>query len=179
MGPLRIDPQKAMDEALKFNQRIAASYKTLRSLDEVDYGASAKEEIYREDKLVLYRFKGKDKPTAKVPTTPIVSASRALPSPNCPSTLAMRPKDCASTGSRAAPSSVSARPRGRRRKSCTPMRFSRFFTCWLTAVWLTCSSSAARVKLRWRPEASKALSAFSGSWDRSIETQVQLMDEPR
>jgi polyhydroxyalkanoate synthase len=67
MGPIRIDPQKAMDEALKFNQRIAASFKTLRSLDEVDYGASAKEEIYREDKLVLYRFKGKDKPTAKVP----------------------------------------------------------------------------------------------------------------
>ncbi len=67
MGPLRIDPLKAMDEALKFNQRIAASFKTLRSLDEVDYGASAKEEIYREDKLVLYRFKGKDKSTAKVP----------------------------------------------------------------------------------------------------------------
>jgi hypothetical protein len=41
MGPIRIDPQKAMDEALKFNQRIAACFKTLRSLDEVYYGASA------------------------------------------------------------------------------------------------------------------------------------------
>jgi len=39
----------------------------LRSLDDVDYGATAKEEVYREDKLVLYRFKGEKKPTAKTP----------------------------------------------------------------------------------------------------------------
>jgi len=64
MGPLKIDPQKALDEALKFNQRIATGFKTLRALDEVDYGASAKEEIYREDKLVLYRFKSENKPAA-------------------------------------------------------------------------------------------------------------------
>jgi polyhydroxyalkanoate synthase len=67
MGPLKIDPQTALNDALKFNQRIAAGFKTLRTLDEVDYGASAKEEIYREDKLVLYRFKGTSKPTAKTP----------------------------------------------------------------------------------------------------------------
>ena len=67
MGPLKIDPQKALDETLKFNQRIATGFKTLRGLDEVDYGASAKEEIYREDKLVLYRFKGASKATAKTP----------------------------------------------------------------------------------------------------------------
>lgn len=67
MGPLKIDPQKALGEALKFNERIAAGFKTLRALNEVDYGASAKEEIYREDKLVLYRFKGANKPTAKTP----------------------------------------------------------------------------------------------------------------
>jgi polyhydroxyalkanoate synthase len=67
MNPIKIDPQKALEEALRFNQKIAAGFKTLRALDEVDYGATAKEEIYREDKLVLYRFKGKDKPTAKTP----------------------------------------------------------------------------------------------------------------
>jgi polyhydroxyalkanoate synthase len=67
MGPLKIDPQTALNEALKFNQRFAAGFKTLRALDEVDYGASAKEEIYREDKLVLYRFKSDKKPTAKTP----------------------------------------------------------------------------------------------------------------
>jgi len=67
MGPINFDPQKALNETLKFNQRIAEGFKTLRGLDEVDYGASAKEEIYREDKLVLYRFKGQNKPTAKTP----------------------------------------------------------------------------------------------------------------
>jgi polyhydroxyalkanoate synthase len=67
MGPINFDPQKALNETLKFNERIAAGFKTLRGLDEVDYGASAKEEIYREDKLVLYRFKGQNKPTAKTP----------------------------------------------------------------------------------------------------------------
>ena len=67
MNPIRIDPQKALEEALRFNQKLAAGFKTLRALDEVDYGATAKEEIYREDKLVLYRFKGVDEPTAKTP----------------------------------------------------------------------------------------------------------------
>jgi polyhydroxyalkanoate synthase len=67
IGALKIDAHKALDETLKFNQRLAAGFKTLRALDEVDYGASAKEEIYREDKLVLYRFKGANKPTAKTP----------------------------------------------------------------------------------------------------------------
>ena len=67
MNPIRIDPKSALDEALKFNQKLAAGFKTLRGLDEVDYGVTAKEEIYREDKLVLYRFKGANKPTAKTP----------------------------------------------------------------------------------------------------------------
>lgn len=67
MGPIRIDPQKALDEALRFNRKLAAGFQSLRSLDEVDYGATPKEEVYREDKLVVYRFKGKDKPTAKIP----------------------------------------------------------------------------------------------------------------
>ncbi|MGH8040615.1 MAG: class III poly(R)-hydroxyalkanoic acid synthase subunit PhaC [Rudaea sp.] len=67
MGPLRIEPLKALDEVVTFNRKLAAGMKTLRSLDEVDYGATAKEEVYREDKLVLYRFKGQTKPTAKTP----------------------------------------------------------------------------------------------------------------
>src|SRR5262249_27184341 len=67
MGPLKIDPQKAFDETLKFNQKLAAGLKTLREMDDVSYGATAREEIYREDKLVLYRFKGANTPTAKTP----------------------------------------------------------------------------------------------------------------
>jgi polyhydroxyalkanoate synthase len=67
MDPIRIDPRRAVEEATKFNQKLAAGLKTLRSLDEVNYGATEREEIYREDKLVLYRFKGSSKPTSKVP----------------------------------------------------------------------------------------------------------------
>jgi polyhydroxyalkanoate synthase subunit PhaC len=67
MNPIRIDPQKAFEEALTFNKKLAAGMKVLRTLDDVDYGATAKEEVYREDKLVLYHFKGANKPTAKTP----------------------------------------------------------------------------------------------------------------
>ena len=67
MNPIRIDPQKALGEAMKFNQKLTAGMSVLRKLDEVDYGATAKEEVYREDKLVLYRFKGANQPTAKTP----------------------------------------------------------------------------------------------------------------
>ncbi|MEP6939616.1 MAG: class III poly(R)-hydroxyalkanoic acid synthase subunit PhaC [Rudaea sp.] len=67
MNPVRISPQKAIEEAAKFQQKLAAGMKTLRELGEVEYGATEKEEVYREDKLVLYRFKGKSRPTAKTP----------------------------------------------------------------------------------------------------------------
>ncbi len=67
MNPVRIDPVAALAEAQKFNRKLAAGLTTLRSLDDVHYGATEKEEVYREDKLVLYRFKGAKTPTAKVP----------------------------------------------------------------------------------------------------------------
>jgi hypothetical protein len=67
MNPIRIEPQRALDDAVRFNQKLAAGLKTLRTLDDVTYGATDKEDVYREDKLVLYRFKGEQAPTAKTP----------------------------------------------------------------------------------------------------------------
>src|SRR5690242_16853639 len=67
MEPIRIDPTRALDEALRAQQKLAASVQTLREVDDVDYGATEKEAIYSEDKVVVYRYKGKDKPTAKAP----------------------------------------------------------------------------------------------------------------
>jgi polyhydroxyalkanoate synthase subunit PhaC len=67
MNPIRITPQSAFEEASKFQRKLVAGLSTLRALDEVHYGATDKEEVYREDKLVLYRFKGQGKPTAKIP----------------------------------------------------------------------------------------------------------------
>ena len=58
MGPLRIDAKSALEEVARYSQKLTAGAGVLRKLDDVHYGATAKEEIYREDKVVLYRFKG-------------------------------------------------------------------------------------------------------------------------
>src|SRR5215468_7748948 len=55
-----------------------------------------------------------------------------------------------------------------RLKSLTPSANSKTLTWWLTAPWVTNSSSAARVKLSWRAAASKAFNALSGGSRRSI-----------
>jgi polyhydroxyalkanoate synthase len=67
MNPINITPQKALDDAIKLQQKIANGMKILREVDDVHFGVTDKEEIYREDKLVLYRFKGEGKPTIKTP----------------------------------------------------------------------------------------------------------------
>lgn len=66
-APLRIDPHKALEEISAFQRKLAAGLKTLRELPEVHFGATPKEAVYREDKLVLYRFRGERAPTAKTP----------------------------------------------------------------------------------------------------------------
>jgi polyhydroxyalkanoate synthase len=66
-SPLRIDPLKAMQEVAEFRRKLAAGMSSLREVGDVQFGATPKEEVYREDKLVLYRFKGEGKPTAKTP----------------------------------------------------------------------------------------------------------------
>jgi polyhydroxyalkanoate synthase len=67
MGPLKIDPKSALDEVARFSQKLTAGADVLRKLDDVHYGATDKEAVYREDKVVLYHFKGDKKPTAKTP----------------------------------------------------------------------------------------------------------------
>ncbi len=67
MGPINIQPQQAFEELARMQTKLAAGLKTLREVDDVNYGATAKEEIYREDKTVLYRFVGEKKATEKTP----------------------------------------------------------------------------------------------------------------
>src|SRR5262245_15509285 len=55
-----------------------------------------------------------------------------------------------------------------RLKSLTPSSISNALTWWLTAPWVTNSSSAARVKLSWRAAASKAFKALSDGRRRNI-----------
>ena len=71
MGPIRIEPARALDEALTTQRKLAVALQTLRSADDVHFGVTEKEAIYREDKLVVYRFKGDQPPTAKVPARKI------------------------------------------------------------------------------------------------------------
>jgi polyhydroxyalkanoate synthase len=67
MGPIRIEPQKALDEALKLQQKLSAGAQTLRSLDPVTFGVTPKEAVYKDDKVTLYRFKGERPATTKTP----------------------------------------------------------------------------------------------------------------
>ncbi len=71
-GPLNISPGRLAEEAARFQMKLGAGLQTLREVDEVDYGATAKEEVWRDGKTVLYRFigdgiPGKSRPTAKIP----------------------------------------------------------------------------------------------------------------
>src|SRR3546814_12306191 len=66
-GPLDITPDRLAAEAAAFQQKLVAGLDTLREVDDVDYGAPDKEEVWRDGKVVLYRYRGEGKPTAKVP----------------------------------------------------------------------------------------------------------------
>ncbi|MCJ0824987.1 class III poly(R)-hydroxyalkanoic acid synthase subunit PhaC [Luteimonas sp. 50] len=66
-GPLDFTPQALAREAMELQAKLGAGLGTLREVDDVDYGATAKEEVWRDGKVVLYRYRGDSKPTARVP----------------------------------------------------------------------------------------------------------------
>ncbi|HTL15324.1 MAG TPA: class III poly(R)-hydroxyalkanoic acid synthase subunit PhaC [Thermomonas sp.] len=69
-GPLNITPQSLAEEAARLQRKLEAGLGTLRDLGEVHVGATAREEVWRDGKTVLYRFRGDaaaGAPTAKVP----------------------------------------------------------------------------------------------------------------
>jgi polyhydroxyalkanoate synthase len=64
---LPLQPDQILKDALDFNQKISRGMLTLRDVGDVEVGVTPKEAVYREDKLVLYRYKPTvDKP-AKTP----------------------------------------------------------------------------------------------------------------
>jgi polyhydroxyalkanoate synthase len=65
--PLPIQPDRVLKDAVDFNRKIARGLLTLRDVGDVEVGTTPKEAVYREEKLVLYRYKPTvDKP-AKIP----------------------------------------------------------------------------------------------------------------
>ncbi|MBS0431264.1 MAG: class III poly(R)-hydroxyalkanoic acid synthase subunit PhaC, partial [Proteobacteria bacterium] len=49
MEPIRIDPARALDEAMRAQRKLAAGVRTLQQVEDVDYGVTDKEAVYRED----------------------------------------------------------------------------------------------------------------------------------
>ena len=66
-GPLNFSPDALAQEAMRAQDKLRAGLDTLRDIDDVDYGVTAKEEVWRDGKVVLYRYRGDKSPTAKVP----------------------------------------------------------------------------------------------------------------
>lgn len=67
MFPFSIKPEAAVEELKKYNQNLAAGMKTLSELGPISEGASAKESVYEEDKLVLYHFTPRVEKPHRVP----------------------------------------------------------------------------------------------------------------
>jgi len=66
-NPFAFDPRAMAEEAANFQRKLAAGLETLRQVDDVEYGATPRQEAWRDGKVVLYRFIGDKAPTAKVP----------------------------------------------------------------------------------------------------------------
>src|SRR5690606_27820295 len=66
-GPLNIGIDRLAQEAARVQQQLGAGLKTLREIGDYDFGATAKQEVWRDGKVVLYRFIGDKAPTARVP----------------------------------------------------------------------------------------------------------------
>ena len=65
--PFDVSPEKLAEEAATVQQKLGAGLATLHEMEDVHYGVTAKEEVWRDGKVVLYRFKGAKAPTAKIP----------------------------------------------------------------------------------------------------------------
>ncbi|MFD0738009.1 class III poly(R)-hydroxyalkanoic acid synthase subunit PhaC [Lysobacter koreensis] len=66
-GPLNFTAESLAQEASSTQAKLQAGLGTLRDVDDVTYGATAKDEVWRDGKVVLYRFRGAHAPSAKVP----------------------------------------------------------------------------------------------------------------
>ncbi len=67
MGPLLITPEEALREVTRIGEKLARGAQVLREVEDVTYGATPKDEVWRDGKVVLYRFRGERTPSARVP----------------------------------------------------------------------------------------------------------------
>jgi len=66
-SPLRVTADALAAEAASLQQKLGAGLRTLPGVGDVHYGVTAREEVWRDGKVVLYRFIGDTAPTSQVP----------------------------------------------------------------------------------------------------------------
>lgn len=66
-GPLNFGIEDMVQEGMAFQRKLVAGLESLVQVGEVDYGATPRQEVWRDGKVVLYRFIGEKAPTARVP----------------------------------------------------------------------------------------------------------------
>ncbi|HEY4528713.1 MAG TPA: class III poly(R)-hydroxyalkanoic acid synthase subunit PhaC [Luteimonas sp.] len=66
-SPLDITPAGLAEEALRLQRKLVDGLQVLQTVDEVDFGATRREEVWRDGKVVLYRFVGEREPEVRVP----------------------------------------------------------------------------------------------------------------
>ena len=58
MNPFEFRPEQLVEELVSFNQNFSKGINNLMNADEITAGVTPHEEVYREDKLRLYRYQG-------------------------------------------------------------------------------------------------------------------------
>lgn len=67
VSPIQFTAESLAAEFQNVSQKFQAAAETFAKLPEVNYGATEREEVWRDGKVVLYRFKGEKPSTSKVP----------------------------------------------------------------------------------------------------------------
>ena len=66
-GPFDFSPDSLAREAIQLQGKLGAGLATLREVDDVTYGATEREEVWRDGRVALYRYKRDTPPTTSVP----------------------------------------------------------------------------------------------------------------
>lgn len=66
-GPLGFNADDLMQESLTMQRKLMEGLQLLPTVEDVDYGVTAREEIWRDGRVALYRFIGTDAPSQRTP----------------------------------------------------------------------------------------------------------------
>ena len=67
MIPFKMRPDEILNETRDFNEKLAQGVGHLMDVGEIPSGVTPKEAVYKEDKMVLYRYKGENAASNKTP----------------------------------------------------------------------------------------------------------------